>query len=109
MSDAPIREAGKSRRYPLDVRLRCLRALLAPQRRPESRLTRRVFLYSSRFGMSESTIWRWLTLYRKDGPDALRDHVRRDSLTRRPPNVLSISTAAPLHLPLHTNSEGSLS
>jgi transposase-like protein len=80
----PIRRTGKRRRYPLELRLRCLRALLHPQRQPKSSFTRRVLLYSSRYGICDKSIWRWLRKYRSGGVDALRDHLRRDTLTRRP-------------------------
>jgi len=48
-----------------------------------------VRLYAGRFLVSESTIWRWLALYRKGGANELRDRLRRDALSRRSPEVPS--------------------
>jgi transposase-like protein len=103
MGDVTSETGKRRRRYPLWFRLQCLRALLAPQRPPKSTFSRRVRLYAGRFNIAVSTIWRWLALYRKGGVDALRDHLRRDTLTRRAPaNVASITSGAPVHLPLDT-------
>jgi transposase-like protein len=93
--------AGKRRQHSLHFRLRCLHALFRPQRQPKSSFSRRVILYARRFGISASSIWRWLALYRKGGADALRDHLRRDCLTRRVPgNVVPIDPDSPVRLPL---------
>jgi transposase-like protein len=98
----PARAAGK-RRYPLEFRLRCLRALFSPQRPPKSKFSRRVRLYSARFGVSAATVWRWIKCYREGGPNALRDKLRSDALTRRAPvNVISVTPGAPVRLPLET-------
>jgi hypothetical protein len=73
------------RRHLLEIRLRALRALLSPQRMPKSSFSRRLFLYARRFRIAPASIWRWLRLFREGGVDALRDHLRRDTLTRRAP------------------------
>jgi hypothetical protein len=93
------RGAGKPRHYPVEVRTRCLRALLSPNRTLS--LSRRVRIWADRLGMSDRTIWRWLARYRAGGANELRDRLRGDLLTRRAPrNVTSITPGAPVRLPL---------
>ena len=72
------RRAG---RFPVEVRIRCVRALLAFERKQP--LSWRVNSRARRFGISTRSLWRWLARYRRGGPDALRDPFRRDLLTRR--------------------------
>lgn len=87
----PIRTPGK-RRYPLALRLRVLRLLFGRNRKLS--FSRRLTLLSRRYRIAARTVWRWVRRYRAGGADGLRDHVRRDTLTRRAPaNVASISGA----------------
>ena len=63
--------------------------------------SRRLILLARRYGVADRTLWRWVRRYRLGGVDGMRDHVRRDTLTRRAPaNVASITPGAPVRLPL---------
>ncbi len=92
--------AGKPRRrYPLARRLHILRLLFGRSRKLS--FSRRLILLARRYGVADRTLWRWVRRYRLGGVDGMRDHVRRDTLTRRAPaNVASITPGAPVRLPL---------
>ena len=95
-----VRRAGKQRRYSLALRLRVLKLLFRRSRKFS--FTRRLISLSRRYGIPARTFWRWVARHRAGGPNALRDLLRSDTLTRRAPNVVSIDPDTPVRLPLDT-------